>query len=128
MGGGDKGDMGDTGGRRRHGGRDVGDMRGQGGTCRLTPDVMMTDWKRSKTGLMAMEASIQLGTHTHTHPWGDTATAPPLCPQHPCVPPLPDTLPCPPLCPHLKCRMGLEMVGVLLSKGSMMMVKPGAGR
>ena len=27
----------------------------------LTPEVMMTDWKRSKTGLMAMEASRQLG-------------------------------------------------------------------
>lgn len=26
----------------------------------LTPDVMMTDWKRSNTGLMASEASMQL--------------------------------------------------------------------
>lgn len=26
----------------------------------LTPEVMMTDWKRSNTGLMAKEASIQL--------------------------------------------------------------------
>ena len=25
-----------------------------------TPEVMTTDWKRSKTGLMAMEASMQL--------------------------------------------------------------------
>ena len=30
---------------------------------------------------------------------------------------------------HLKCRMGLAMVGVLSSKGSMMLVKPtGGGR
>lgn len=28
---------------------------------------------------------------------------------------------------HLKCRMGLVMVGVLSSKGSMIMVKPGGG-
>lgn len=35
--------------------------RGEGGTEKaLTPDVMMTDWKRSKTGLMASEASMQL--------------------------------------------------------------------
>ena len=26
----------------------------------LTPDVMITDWKRSNTGLMASEASMQL--------------------------------------------------------------------
>lgn len=100
MGGGDKGDMGDTGGRRRHGGRDVGDTRGQGGTCRLTPDVMMTDWKRSKTGLMAMEASIQLGTHTHTHIPGVTLPLPP-----PCVPSIPVSPPSPipsrvPPCAH----------------------------
>lgn len=30
----------------------------------LTPEVMMTDWNRSNTGLMAKEASIQL--------WGST--------------------------------------------------------
>lgn len=29
---------------------------------------------------------------------------------------------------HLKCRMGLAMVGVLSSKGSMMMVKPTRGQ
>ena len=47
------------------------------------PDVMTTLWKRSKTGLMAMDASMQL-----------------------------------------KCRMGLEMVGVRSSKGSIIKVKP----
>lgn len=31
-----------------------------GGRRVLTPDVMMTDWKRSNTGLMASEASMQL--------------------------------------------------------------------
>lgn len=30
----------------------------------LTPEVMMTDWKRSNTGLMAKEASIQLWDNT----------------------------------------------------------------
>lgn len=49
----------------------------------LTPEVMTTDWKRSNTGLMAMEASIQL-----------------------------------------KWRMGLLMVGVLSSKGSMISTNP----
>lgn len=35
--------------------------KGRAGTEKvLTPDVMMTDWKRSKTGLMASEASMQL--------------------------------------------------------------------
>lgn len=33
----------------------------------LTPDVMMTDWKRSNTGLMAKEASIQLWDNTGSH-------------------------------------------------------------
>lgn len=67
------GDTGDT----------VGDT-GDTGTRGLTPEVMMTDWKRSKTGLMAMEASMQLGGDTH--PWGDTAT-PTASPHAPRVPP-----------------------------------------
>ena len=29
-------------------------------TTALTPDVMTTDWKRSKTGLIAIDASMQL--------------------------------------------------------------------
>lgn len=35
-------------------------MEGWGQSWVLTPDVMMTDWKRSNTGLMASEASMQL--------------------------------------------------------------------
>lgn len=32
----------------------------KGGSSPLTPDVITTDWNRSKTGLTAMDASIQL--------------------------------------------------------------------
>lgn len=35
-------------------------VEGWGRSWVLTPDVMMTDWKRSNTGLMASEASMQL--------------------------------------------------------------------
>lgn len=70
----------------------------------------MTDWKRSNTGLMAKEASIQL--------WDNTAVTQGRRQgqglSHPHR-----------LASHLKCRMGLAMVGVLSSKGSMIMVKPG---
>lgn len=56
-GGDDMGDTGDT----------VGGMWGTwGDTHRLTPDVMMTNWKCLKMGLLVMEASIQLGTHPPT--------------------------------------------------------------
>ena len=48
-----------------------------------TPDVMTTDWNLLKTGLMAIEASIQLKYNT-----------------------------------------GLDMVGVLSSKGSIIRTKP----
>lgn len=33
------------------------------------PEVMMTDWKRSNTGLMAREASRQLSCDRHTGWW-----------------------------------------------------------
>lgn len=77
----------------------------------LTPEVMMTDWKRSNTGLMAKEASIQLQDNT-----GVTQGRLGSRPSRPHS-----------AASHLKCRMGLAMVGVLSSKGSMIMVKPGGG-
>ena len=49
----------------------------------FTPEVMITDWNLSNTGLMAIEASI-----------------------------------------HVKLSTGLDMVGVLSSKGSMISAKP----
>lgn len=74
----------------------------------LTPEVMMTDWKRSNTGLMAKEASIQLRDNTGvTQGRGQGLSHPQRAAS------------------HLKCRTGLAMVGVLSSKGSMIMVKPG---
>lgn len=89
--------------------------RGVGGTEEaLTPDVMMTDWKRSKTGLMASEASMQLWEADQGGEGQAGGGA-----QGPLVPSG--------LGAHLKCRMGLAMVGVLSSKGSMMMVKPAGG-
>lgn len=45
----------------------------------LTPDVMMTDWKRSNTGLMAKEASIQLWGNTGSHRAEGRVEA---CPTH----------------------------------------------
>lgn len=77
---------------------------------------MMTDWKRSNTGLMASEASMQLqgadeggeGQAGGLGPWSGHAPTG--------------------VGSHLKCRIGLAMVGVLSSKGSMMMVKPTGGR
>lgn len=76
----------------------------------LTPEVMMTDWKRSNTGLMAKEASIQLWTMQWSHRAECRVEAWPS----PCM-----------VASHLKCRMGLAMLGVLSSKGSIIMVKPG---
>lgn len=71
----------------------------------------MTDWKRSNTGLMAKEASIQLRDNTGvTRGRGRGLSHPHR------------------VASHLKCRTGLAMVGVLSSKGSMIMVKPGGGR
>lgn len=70
----------------------------------------MTDWKRSKTGLMAMEASMQLGgTGQMSVGVGAPPGQGPLCTPGPT---------------HLKCNTGLVMVGVRSSKGSIRMVKP----
>lgn len=91
---------------------------GTGGQRRvLTPDVMMTDWKRSNTGLMASEASMQLWEQTRVvraRPWGLGGPWSGHAPTG--------------VGSHLKCRIGLAMVGVLSSKGSMMMVKPTGGQ
>lgn len=72
---------------------------------------MITDWKRSNTGLMASEASMQL---QEVDGGGKDHSGAPLVCSHPHTG----------VGSHLKCRMGLAMVGVLSSKGSMMMVKP----
>lgn len=76
---------------------------------------MTTDWNLWKTGLMAIDGSMQLGgagrhdgnvTRDKDHfVWAEVQV------QLRCK-------------PHLKCSTGLAIVGVLSSKGSMMMVKP----
>lgn len=84
---------------------------------------MTTDWNLWKTGLMAMDGSMQLrGAETqqkrhNRHPDSTFSSARGHFIWAEFRVQVESVL-------HLKCSTGLAMVGVLSSKGSMMMVKP----
>lgn len=79
----------------------------------------MTDWNLWKTGLMAIDGSMQLrGAETQEKRHnGHSATSRGHFIWAEIRVQVERVL-------HLKCSTGLAMVGVLSSKGSMMMVKP----